>query len=180
MRHEQDPGCRERYRFGMRIAGPAWPGSRRTPEGGILALLDLPVTGPAEEWRHVDARPRILNIVHFRATNMHYRVFYFFERSGECVSSASAVEMSAKAIREQLLGRLHSVDDYIGIIDESDNVLQVLIEPEKDRFWVELPMDAARASYGRFMSFEELEEMVLSLPKVLDRRHIPNLEYRPW
>jgi hypothetical protein len=111
---------------------------------------------------------------------MHYRVFYFFERSGECVSSASAVEMSPKAIREQLIGRLHSADDYIGIIDERDNVLQVLIEPEKGRFWVELPMDAARASYGRSVSFAELGEMLTSLPKVLDRKHIPNLEYRPW
>jgi len=111
---------------------------------------------------------------------MHYRVFYFFERSGESVSSASAVEMNVKAIREQLLGRLHSEDDYLGIIDEQDNVLQIMCEPGEDRFWVELPVDAARASYGRFMSLMELEELILTLPQVFDRNHITGLQYKPW
>jgi hypothetical protein len=111
---------------------------------------------------------------------MHYRVFYFFERSGESVSSSSAVEMSAKAIREQLLGRLHSEDDYLGIIDEQDNVLQIMCSPEEGSFWVELPVDAARASYGRFMSLTEIRELLASLPPVFDRSHIGGLEYRPW
>jgi len=111
---------------------------------------------------------------------MHYRVFYFFERSNDSISSVSAVEMSAKDIREQLLGRLHSEDDYLGIIDEQDNVLQIMSSPETDRFWVELPVDAARASYGRYMSLSELEELILSLPPVFDRSHIAGLKYKPW
>lgn len=114
------------------------------------------------------------------AIAMHYRVFYFFERSGDSISSASAIEMTAKAIREQLLGRLHSQDDYLGIIDEQDNVLQILCEPGEDRYWVELPVDAARASYGRFMSLVELEDLFMALPRVFDRTHIPELEYKPW
>ena len=111
---------------------------------------------------------------------MHYRVFFFFERSGDSVSSASAIEMSARAIREQLLGRLRSEDDYLGIIDEQDNVLQILCEPQANRYWVELPMEAARASYGRFMSLAELEALVMSLPRIFDRSHIPDLEYKLW
>ncbi|MEA3275976.1 MAG: hypothetical protein U9Q81_11930 [Pseudomonadota bacterium] len=111
---------------------------------------------------------------------MHYKVFYFFERSGETVSSASPVQMSAKAIREQLLHRFHSEDDYLGIIDDQDNTLQILCEPGEDRYWVELPMEKARASYGRYMSLADLEELMLSLPQVLDRSHIPDMEYRPW
>ena len=111
---------------------------------------------------------------------MHYRVFYFFERSGETVSSASPVEMSAKSIREQLLRRFHSEDDYLGIIDEADNTLQILREPGEDRYWVELPMEEARASYGRYMVLAEVEELLLALPGVLDRNAIPGMEYRPW
>ena len=111
---------------------------------------------------------------------MHFRVFYFFERSGDSVSSASAVEMSARAIREQLLGRLHSEDDFLGIIDGQENVLQILCDPGGDRFWVELPMDAAKASYGRYMTFGEVEELVRTLPQVFDLSHIPDLKYRPW
>ncbi len=111
---------------------------------------------------------------------MHYRVFYLFARTGESVSSASAVEMSAKDIREQLLPRLHSEDDFIGLIDAADNTLQVLCEPLPDRYWVELPLDAARASYGRYVSLAELSELILGLPQVFDRSVIPGLEYRPW
>ena len=112
--------------------------------------------------------------------HMHYRVFYLFARTGESVSSGSAVEMSAKDIREQILPRLHTEDDFIGLIDAADNTLQVLCETTPGRYWIELPMDAARASYGRHVGFSELSELIGSLPQVFDRADIPGLEYRPW
>jgi len=111
---------------------------------------------------------------------MHYRVFYLFERTGESLSSASALEMNARAIREQLLPRLRTEDDYLGIIDPQDNVLQILFEPGDGRFWVELPLDAAKASYGRHMVLEEIQELLRQLPAVFNREAIPGLEYRPW
>lgn len=111
---------------------------------------------------------------------MHYRVYYLFDRSGEAISSASAVEMSAKAICEQLLPRLQSEDDYLGIIDSRENTLQILCEPESQRYWVELPIDAAKASYGRYLGIDELKALMMALPEVFDREAIPGLEYRPW
>lgn len=111
---------------------------------------------------------------------MHFRIFYFFERSGDSIASTSPIEMSAKSIREQLLHRLHCDDDYLAIMDAQDNVLQILRDPVEDRYWVELPLDAARASYGRYMALAELEELILGLPQVLDRNQIPGMEYRPW
>jgi hypothetical protein len=111
---------------------------------------------------------------------MHYRVFYLFDRAGESLSSASAIEMSSQAIREQLLPRLQTADDYLGIIDPHDNVLQILCEPNDDRFWVELPVDAAKASYGRHMMLDEVVDLLRALPAVFDREAIPGLEYRPW
>lgn len=111
---------------------------------------------------------------------MHYRVFYLFDRSGEAVSSASAVEMSARAICEQLLPRLQTEDDYLGIIDAHENVMQILYEPGESRYWVELPIDAAKASYGRHILLDELRELMLHLPESFDREAIPSLKYRPW
>ncbi|WP_043755122.1 hypothetical protein [Imhoffiella purpurea] len=111
---------------------------------------------------------------------MHYRVFYLFDRSGESVSSASAVEMSTRAICEQLLPRLQSADDYLGIIDAQENTLQILCDPDAKRYWVELPIDAAKASYGRHMEYDELRDLMMALPDVFDREAIPGLEYRPW
>lgn len=111
---------------------------------------------------------------------MHYKVFYFFERSGETVSSARAVEMSAKDICEQLLGRLQGGDDYLGIVDARENVLQILCEPGGERCWVEMPIEAAKASFGRHMSMAEVGQLLRSLPQVIDRERIPGLCYKPW
>lgn len=112
---------------------------------------------------------------------MHYRVFYYFEHSGESIASTSPIEMSARSISEQLLGRLHCDDDYLGIMDTRDNLLQILrARGDEGRYWVELPLDAARASYGRFMAYAEVEELLLGLSGVLDRSQIPGMEYRPW
>ena len=111
---------------------------------------------------------------------MHFRVFYFFEKSGESIKSTSPVEMSAKAICDQLLHQLDCDDDYLGIMDPRDVVLQILREPGQYRYWVELPVEAARASYGRYMVLAEVAELILGLPQVLDRSGIPGLEYRPW
>jgi hypothetical protein len=111
---------------------------------------------------------------------MHYRVFYFFEAFGDSIESTSPVEMSAKSIREELLHRLESEDDYLGIMDGRDNVLQILRHPGEDRYWVELPVEGAKASYGRHMALAEVEALIVGLPPVLDRGGISGLEYRPW
>ncbi|MBK1701034.1 hypothetical protein [Thiococcus pfennigii] len=111
---------------------------------------------------------------------MHYRVFYYFARSQEVISSASAVEMSARAIRERLVPRLQSEDDYLGILDAEDQVLQILREPGGERYWVEIPLDAAKASYGRHMSLGELNELLAALPGRFEQDQIPGLSYRPW
>jgi hypothetical protein len=121
-------------------------------------------------------------IIHRLSINtvMHYRVFYLFERSGDAVSSARALEVSRREIREQLLPRLQHEDDYLGIIDAADNTLQILREPGLARYWVELPIDDAKASYGKHMDLAELEALIQDLPSVFDHSAIPGLEYRPW
>ena len=111
---------------------------------------------------------------------MLYKVFYFFERSGESVSSANAIEMSAGEIRKQLLGCCRGSDDFLGIIDDRENVLQIFCEPDQERFWIELPIEAARASYGRHLPRAELEALLEQLPPVFDQEHIPGLSYKPW
>ena len=111
---------------------------------------------------------------------MHYKVFYYFERSNDALSSASAVEMSTRDICRQLLGRFHGEDDYLGLIDRHDNVLQILCEPRAERFWVELPVEAAKASWGRYVNLEELVELVETLPPVFDKESLPGLQYKPW
>jgi hypothetical protein len=88
--------------------------------------------------------------------------------------------MTPKAICEQMLDRLQSADDYLGILDAEDTTLQVLPEPDQNRYYVEVPIDAAKASYGRYVTRAELEELIRTLPPTFDERSIPGLTYRPW
>ncbi len=110
---------------------------------------------------------------------MQYRVFYLINRSGESISSKSAVPMSTQAICEQLLDRLHSEDDYLGILDAGENTLQILREPD-GRYYVEVPLDAAKASYGRYVDRDELEALIRDLPPTFSEQSIPGMTYRPW
>ena len=111
---------------------------------------------------------------------MHYRVFYLFERSNETVSSVNAIEMSMRSICEQLLPRLQTEDDYLGLLDAQDNVLQIFRIAAGAAYWLELPIDAAKASYGRRLELAKLHPLLLGLPGVFNRDDIPGLEYRPW
>lgn len=111
---------------------------------------------------------------------MGFRVFYLINRSGECVSSTSALAMSPKHICEQMIDRLNSADDYLGILDAEDHVVQILPEPEHCRYYVEVPLEAAKASYGRHVNRDELLELIRNLPDRLDEHSIPGLVYKPW
>ncbi|MBB1126409.1 hypothetical protein [Thiospirillum jenense] len=110
----------------------------------------------------------------------YYRVFYTIHRSSDHISSVNTVEMSAKDIRDQLLDRLQSADDYLGLMDAADHVLQILPQPEQQQFYIELPMDAEKASYGRVVNRVELDEFILHLPAHLTPATIPGLSYQQW
>ena len=110
---------------------------------------------------------------------MHYRVFFYFGATGAQISSAKAVEMSLEDISGKLLERLVANGDYLGLIDDQDQVLQIAREAG-DRYWVELPLDAARASYGCYLDLAGLKELLDTLPKRFERSAFPELQYRPW
>lgn len=110
---------------------------------------------------------------------MHYRVFFYFGASGAQISSAKAVEMSLEDISEKLLERLVAHGDYLGLIDDQEQVLQIARE-SGDRYWVELPLDAARASFGCHLDLAGLEELLRKLPARFERSAFPDLQYRPW
>ena len=110
---------------------------------------------------------------------MQYRVFFYFGASGAQMSSAKAVEMSLEDISEKLLERLVAEGDYLGLIDDQEQVLQIA-RGAGDRYWVELPLDAARASYGCRLDLAGLKEFIETLPERFELSGFEKLQYRPW
>lgn len=113
-------------------------------------------------------------------TRVNFKVFYFFSRFGDEVKSTLPVEMGQVEICALLLGRLREEDDYLGIVDDHENLLQILYEPASGRYWIEIPLLDQRASYGQYVSAEELTEFILRLPRRFRRPQFPGFEFREW
>lgn len=107
-------------------------------------------------------------------------VFYYFEHSGEQVASTSPVLMSSDTVRSRLVARLEGDDDYIGLVDEEENTLQIMLVGGAGGYWVELPMAEERASYGKVVSSDELFEMLQRLPRRFRPRDFPDFRFRTW
>ena len=68
------------------------------------------------------------------------RVFYFLSASAEQVSSSQPIDLPAGQVWRDLVAFLEHEDDYVGIIDAYDNVLQIARDGDGGDFWVEIPM----------------------------------------
>lgn len=111
---------------------------------------------------------------------MNLRVFYAFERGPQAVLSTAPRPFTSQGVCEQLLPWLTGGDDYIGLLDEADNLLQILREPQSDDYWIELPVAEQRLSYGKRVDAHGLAELLERLPRRFLLRELPDFHPRPW
>lgn len=111
---------------------------------------------------------------------MNLWVFYYFERGPKEVPSTSLHYLSSEGVCESLLPWLVGEDDYIGLLDEADNLLQILREPGTDDYWIELPQLEAHLSYGQRLSAQALTEILGKLPRRFRLGDFPAFRPRPW
>ena len=111
---------------------------------------------------------------------MSYKVFYYFHRTDDKVLSSRPTQMERAAIYGKLIGQLQEEDDFLGVIDENDNTLQVIYYQDESKYWVEIPIPEKRASYGKYMSMDELVACIKTLPKTFSRKVFPDFELRKW
>lgn len=111
---------------------------------------------------------------------MNLRVFYYFDRGPKEVISTSPIPLSSQQVCEQLLPWLIGGDDYIGLLDEADNLIQILREPQSDDYWIELPLCEARLSYGKRVNAQALVAILERLPRRFLPRELPEFRPRPW
>lgn len=110
---------------------------------------------------------------------MLYRTFFHLAALGEDVSSAEPLSIPGDRLWDDLVTELSGEDDFVGLIDNDENVLQILPEAG-GTYWVELPRFAERTSFGRSMSAEELQTLLTRLPARFTLRSFPDFERRPW
>ena len=111
---------------------------------------------------------------------MMYRVFYRLKGAGDEAPSTRPVDLPASRIWGDLVAFLEHEDDYVGVIDQSDNVLQILPHPSNDNFWIEIPVVDERASWGRLISGTELKDLLQNLPARFHPGSFPEFVREDW
>jgi hypothetical protein len=111
---------------------------------------------------------------------MFCRVFYYLSTDDEEVPSSRPADLPPGQVWSDLVACLKAADDYVGLIDAADNVLQIMLDEEAHGYWVELPIADEHASYGRRMSAAEVKALLAKLPGSFRRRNFPDFRRRPW
>ena len=111
---------------------------------------------------------------------MMYRVFYRLTGAGDAAPSTRPVDLPASRIWDDLVAFLEHEDDFVGILDPSDNVLQILPHPSNDSYRIEIPVVEERASWGRLVSGSELRDLLQNLPARFHPRNFPELVREDW
>lgn len=108
------------------------------------------------------------------------RVFYYLSASAEEIPSSRPIDLPSSQVWSDLVACLQNDEDYVGLVDAADNVLQIMLASGKDTYWVELPMADEHLSYGQHMSGKEVRWLLEKLPSRFRRANFPDFEPRPW
>lgn len=88
--------------------------------------------------------------------------------------------MNEADIYSELLGSLADDGDFIGLIDDRGETLQVMYEAADDAYWVEVPSPRLGGSYGARLSFDAVVDLFETLPSEFGPESLPSLQFHPW
>ena len=94
---------------------------------------------------------------------MPYQVFYTSYSLQESVSSGSPRLLEGDQLKALALRILNEEDDFLGVVDNEERVVQFMREAEDD-FLMEIPDFDARSSLQCHLSREEMSELMGRLP----------------
>lgn len=110
---------------------------------------------------------------------MQYKVFYTSHSQQESVSSNSPRLLDAQQLEALVLRNLADGDDFLGIIDNDDRIIQFM-RSSADEFLVELPDFDARESLQCRLSTEQALELLRYLPGRLRDLELSHFVRVPW
>lgn len=108
------------------------------------------------------------------------RTFFQFTQTGENVSSSNPQDLSSAQVWAELVDHLVDEDDYVGLLDRDDNVLQISRESAAAPFRLELVLPDTRASLVGNLSAEELKDLLERLPARFKESGFPGLSHQQW
>ena len=110
---------------------------------------------------------------------MEVKTFYCCHSSGDEVPSSNPLNIDLVNAVGVALQILRKPGDFIGFVDSSNRVLQFRFD-ESEQVWAEHPSPKDGGSFGKFISYPEVEKLIINLPEKLDKTCLPDLDFQSW
>jgi hypothetical protein len=106
------------------------------------------------------------------------RTFFHLSGPGDAASSTAPRELPAGQVWSDLVACLADEDDYVGLMDADDNVLQITREEGADTFRVELLMTSQRDALTQVLSGADIRMLLERLPSRFTPASLSGVEPR--
>lgn len=107
-----------------------------------------------------------------------YTVFYEFEDAGGSVAPEKGLRLDSAYVLRELMGRLRNDGDFLGLIDDQDTTLQFLYDAGSYAYWAEIPVIAEKGSYGAWLTFDGVVELIRGLPGRFEVSAFPQFRFQ--
>jgi hypothetical protein len=110
---------------------------------------------------------------------MTFKLFYTDYSKDKHVRSDEAVTETLENITGLMQSLLHEEDNFIGIIDDDNVMLQFMVD-EDGSLIVDLPMHDQKGSFTKKTDLSGCIAIVNSLQGKIDKDQIEGLEFKSW
>lgn len=110
---------------------------------------------------------------------MTYKFYYTDYATDKHIRSDAAVTEPLENIIDYMQRILHEPDNFIGIIDENNLMLQFMVEDDGS-ILVDLPMHDRKGSYTKTADLNESIKLVSALSGPIELEQIAGLEFKSW
>lgn len=106
---------------------------------------------------------------------MNVELFYTCQSTGDDVLPYKA-EFNRNKVVELAHNVLKESDDFIGITDSHDTTVQFYFYDDAN-IMVDMPSPKEDGSYSKFITLDDIESIILSLPDIFTKDCIPDLKF---
>jgi len=110
---------------------------------------------------------------------MAFKLFYADYSQDKHVRSDEAESATLENIIDCMNGLLHEPDNFVGIIDGDDVMLQFMVE-DSGAICIDAPLHERKGSYTKSSDLSECIRVVGALQKNIVLEKIDGLEFKSW
>lgn len=108
-----------------------------------------------------------------------YHVFYNLVRLEEPIEADDPLSATSQEVMNTLFPLLKDEGEYLGLTDSRGTTLQMIVTGD-EQYWVEVPNPEVNGSFGTRMDWDEVRELLRSLPAFFPTMGFDGFEFVEW